>query len=576
MKIGIATKLGLLLALVCVAAAGITGHYAYQVSRAMVVAAAKDKLLTSTQVLARRITLSREEISRHLLMLATHPLTLTVLEQPRGSHSPEHAQLGQLLQTLMNVQSGYFQVRLIDGAHHGLEVVRVDRSTRGAELIDGDALQEKAHFDYVSETLKLPAGHTYMSRLSINHDSGTHLGEEQAALVLAMPVVGSDGFNRGVVVINVDVKGLFDLLAQDLPPNFRLYFANAEGDILIHPDPSRTFGFDKGRRRLIQDEFPALAEMVSGQTGQTVFEATQGEHQANPVVAAFMGQGLQTVSDERGVILGLAQPLAEVVQSADALGRAILQIVLALSAAGALLALAMARALTRPINAINRAAQDVASGLPPRDLPVARQDEIGDLARTFRDMRLQISEQISELRDNQETLEHLAQHDPLTGLPNRRKFQERLEQALAFARRHPQRVCVLFIDLDRFKLINDEVGHEAGDHVLRTVSQRLLAMLREVDTVARIGGDEFVVLLGDAPTDVQLNAIAVKLLQGLREPIRYQEQMLELGASIGIAAYPDHAQHAVDLLAAADQAMYQAKTAGRNTYRFFSGPAGGN
>jgi GGDEF domain-containing protein len=219
-----------------------------------------------------------------------------------------------------------------------------------------------------------------------------------------------------------------------------------------------------------------------------------------------------------------------VLAESNRLGQKVLQIVLALCALSLLLALWMGRALTRPINAISHAARLVASGLPAGALPVERRDEIGDLARAFRDMRLQISEQISELRDNQDELEHLAQHDPLTGLPNRRKFQERLDQALAQARRFPQTVSVLFIDLDRFKIINDRHGHEVGDVVLQTVARRL---------------------------------------QVLGEPVRFEGLQLDLGCSIGIASYPNDAGNATDLLAAADHAMYAAKTAGRNTHRFF-------
>lgn len=567
MRLGIATKLGLLLALVGMLAAGITGYNAFQVSRRMLVDAAQDKLLTSTQVLARRITLTREEASRNLMVLARHPAALAVLELPPAASAEQHAQLGELFALLMQVQPAYRQIRLIDAVGHGLERVRVDRGPGGPLTVPDDDLQEKGHFDYVSETLKLPIGHTFMSRLSSNHEDDTGTAAARPTLQLAMPVVGSQGYNRGVVVINLDVKGMFDLLAQDLPENFRLFFANSEGDILIHPDPAKTFGFDKGRRVLIQDEFPATAPMVRGELSQAVFEARQGPHAELPVVAAFLSQGVVTVSDEARVLLGLAQPLDEVLAASDRLGWLVLQIVAALCVASGLVALWMGRALTRPINAINRAAQQVASGLPPGELPTQRSDEIGALARTFRDMRVQINEQISELRDNQEELEHLAQHDPLTSLPNRRKFQERLELALAQARRTPQRVCVLFIDLDRFKLINDEVGHDAGDAVLQAVAKRLQAMLREVDTVARIGGDEFVVLLGAPASDEQLDAIASKLLAGLHEPVPFGGQALDLGCSIGVALYPDHAGNAVDLLAAADEAMYSAKTAGRNTYR---------
>lgn len=568
MRFGIARKLSLLLALVGVLAAGLTGYYAFEASRTLLVNAAKDKLLTSTAVLARRLAVTREETERDLGLLTDHPATLALLQGHATAIQTQALQ--DLLSLVLQVQPAYFQVRLIDAAHHGLERVRVDRGPQGPLVVPDDDLQEKGHFDYVSEALKLGKGQTYMSRVAINHERGAHIGVDQPSLQLARPVVDAQGQVWGVAVINIDLKGSFDLLAKDLPDNFQLFFANHEGDILIHPDSSKTFGFDKGRRMFIQDDFPATLPVVRGEAAHVVFEAREGAHARQPMVAAFIGQNVQVASADDRMVLGLAQPLQEVLAASHQLGRTVLQIVGVLCAVSLLVAFWMGRALTRPINAIAHAARLVASGLPAGGLPVERRDEIGDLARAFREMRLQISEQISELRDNQDELEHLAQHDPLTGLANRRKFQERLDQALAQARRFPQTVSVLFIDLDRFKLINDHHGHEVGDAVLQTVARRLQAVLREVDTVARIGGDEFVALLGAPATPEQLEAIARKLLQVLGEPVPVEGLGLDLGCSIGVASYPEHAGNATDLLAAADHAMYQAKTAGRNTFRFFS------
>lgn len=568
MNFGIARKLSLLLALVGALAAGLTGYYAFEASRTLLVNAAKDKLLTSTLVLARRLALSREETERDLGLVTEHPAALALLQG--HATAVQTRALEDLMSLVLQVQPAYFQVRLIDAAQHGMERVRVDRGTQGPLVVPDEDLQEKGHFDYVSETLKLGPNQTYISRVAINHERGAHIGVDKPSLQLARPVVDAQGKTWGVVVINIDLKGTFDLLAKDLPNSVQLFFANHEGDILIHPDTSKTFGFDRGRRMFIQDDFPATLSLVRGELDQVVFEASDGAHADQPVVAAFIGQTVQVTSADARLLLGLAQPLQEVVAASNQLGRTVLQIVGALCAASLLLAMWMGRALTRPINAISRAARLVASGLPAGALPVERRDEIGELARAFRDMRLQIGEQISELRDNQDELEHLAQHDPLTGLANRRKFQERLDHALAQARRTPQTVSVLFIDLDRFKLINDHHGHEVGDVVLQTVAGRLLAVLREVDTVARIGGDEFVALLGAPAHPEQLEAIAHKLLQVLGEPVPLEGLRLDLGCSIGIATYPDHASTATDLLAAADHAMYEAKTAGRNTYRFFS------
>ncbi len=567
MKFGIALKLSLLLALAGALAAGLTGYYAFEASRTLLVNAAKDRLLTSTLVLARRVALAREEIERDLVLVADHPAARALLQGP-GTTAQQQS-LQELMVLMLQSQPSYFQVRLIAADQHGMERVRVDRGAQGPMVLAEDDLQEKGHFDYVSQTLQLGPNQTYMSRVAINHERGAHLGVDKPSLQLARPVLDGQGRALGVAVINIDLNGTFELMAKDMPESIQLYFANHQGDILIHPDPAKTFGFDRGRRILIQDEFAATGPVVRGDSNVAVFESHEGAHAEQPVVAAFMSQPLKVRSPETRLTLGLSQPMDAVLAESNRLGQKVLQIVLALCALSLLLALWMGRALTRPINAISHAARLVASGLPAGALPVERRDEIGDLARAFRDMRLQISEQISELRDNQDELEHLAQHDPLTGLPNRRKFQERLDQALAQARRFPQTVSVLFIDLDRFKIINDRHGHEVGDVVLQTVARRLQAVLREVDTVARIGGDEFVALLGAPATPEQLDAIANKLLQVLGEPVRFEGLQLDLGCSIGIASYPNDAGNATDLLAAADHAMYAAKTAGRNTHRFF-------
>ncbi|WP_428421123.1 diguanylate cyclase domain-containing protein [Methylibium sp.] len=569
MRLGIAAKLALLLALVGALAAGLTGFYAYAASRDLLVESAKNKLLTSTQVLARRITLTREEISRNLQVLAGHPAALSTLQRADAARDE---QLATLFSLVMRANPAYSQLRLISAADFGLERVRVDRRDELPLRVQGDDLQEKGHYAYVAETLKLPAGATYLSRITVNHEGGNHAGLDQPVLQLAMPVTDATGLAVGVVVVNVDLDDLFALLAADLPGSFKLFMANGAGDILIHPDSSRTFGFDKGRRVLIQDEFAPTGAVVEGRQDQVVFEARDGDHAGVPVVAAFIEHWVKVPSDENRLLLGLAQPLADVLAQSRQLGTAILQIVVGLCLACLLLAVLLARAFTRPIDAVSAAAQRFAAGQPPGKLPLARQDEIGTLARSFQQMHQQITRQLANLQVNQVQLEHLAQHDTLTGLPNRRLFQDRLEQALAHAHRYGAEVSVLFIDLDEFKTINDELGHDAGDAALKAVAERLLAMVREADTVARLGGDEFVVLLSTPTPPTSLGAIAEKLLSGIRAPVDFQGSALQVSASIGISCYPHDGQTAGEILANADQAMYEAKAAGRANFQFFSAP----
>ena len=165
---------------------------------------------------------------------------------------------------------------------------------------------------------------------------------------------------------------------------------------------------------------------------------------------------------------------------------------------------------------------------------------------------------------------HHANHDVMTGLPNRRFIQDRLDQALAFARRDGRRVAVVELDLDGFKSVNDTYGHRFGDAVLEEVARRLSTVVRELDTVGRWGGDEFVLVLKDIESHEVVEDTVKRVIARLSEPIVYQDHHLSVGASIGIALFPDHGIEVEVLMLAADLAMYESKASGGNTWRFSS------
>ncbi len=164
---------------------------------------------------------------------------------------------------------------------------------------------------------------------------------------------------------------------------------------------------------------------------------------------------------------------------------------------------------------------------------------------------------------------HLAQHDALTDLPNRILLNDRLAQAIALARRQGKQLAVMFLDLDRFKHINDSLGHAVGDQLLQSVAQRLTAVVRSSDTVCRQGGDEFVILLADVEHAEDAALSAQKILAALTVPHRIDQLELHVTVSIGISIYPDDGQDADTLIKSADTAMYHAKEGGRNNYQFF-------
>jgi diguanylate cyclase (GGDEF)-like protein/PAS domain S-box-containing protein len=177
---------------------------------------------------------------------------------------------------------------------------------------------------------------------------------------------------------------------------------------------------------------------------------------------------------------------------------------------------------------------------------------------------------ISSFKQYEAKLEFLAHHDALTQLPNRALFLDRLQESLKRANRHHKTIGLLFIDLDRFKTINDSLGHQIGDELLRAVAQRLTACVRASDVVARLGGDEFTVLLDELSDVKDAGMIAAKVLAALANPILSGGHELAVSGSIGISCYPQDGGDAETLLKSADLAMYNAKEAGRNMYRYFA------
>ena len=213
----------------------------------------------------------------------------------------------------------------------------------------------------------------------------------------------------------------------------------------------------------------------------------------------------------------------------------------------------IARGITGPLNRLARAAARISRGDYSQPIDIASGDEIGAVAQAFNRMR-------EGIESHEKEILRLAYEDRLTGLPNRALFNDRLAGAVNLARRNGTPLAVMLMDLDRFKHINDTLGHTIGDNVLREVATRLRAALRESDTIARLGGDEFGVLLPTGHED-QIGEVVHKILRAIEQPIEADGQWLDVGASIGIARFPEHGDKPDTLISRADVAMYLAKAA---------------
>lgn len=180
-----------------------------------------------------------------------------------------------------------------------------------------------------------------------------------------------------------------------------------------------------------------------------------------------------------------------------------------------------------------------------------------------------MKEDITALKMAEKRILHMANHDVLTGLPTRRLSMDRLVNSLAFAKRYNTIVAILYIDLDGFKAVNDTLNHEGGDHVLKEASTRISACIRDVDTVSRVGGDEFMVILTNMPDKNSIVLIAEKLVKAISAPYQFENvDNITIGASIGIALYPDNGYKPSELVNLADLSMYKVKRQGKNNYAF--------
>jgi len=196
-------------------------------------------------------------------------------------------------------------------------------------------------------------------------------------------------------------------------------------------------------------------------------------------------------------------------------------------------------------------------------------DELEAISKNINNLASTIKERELALHTSQSNLQYLSTHDPLTDLPNRRFFTDRLEHAIKIAERTHSKMAIIFLDLDEFKEVNDSLGHDIGDELLKEVSNRLTLSLRSTDTLSRIGGDEFYILLENVKSHADIESIVQKIYDEFQTPFACKEYSIETTASMGIAIYPENGVDSVSLIKNSDLAMYQSKNRGRNHFSFF-------
>ncbi len=248
-------------------------------------------------------------------------------------------------------------------------------------------------------------------------------------------------------------------------------------------------------------------------------------------------------------------------------------LILLLLVAGAMLVILrflLAKGLSKPLETLMVQINKIDKGDYSRSTPVHTGDELEMISKNVNNLATTIQERESALEKSQENLAYLSHHDELTDLPNRRLFSLQLEHALNLAKRKQTKLAVLFLDIDYFKHINDTLGHDVGDLLLKSVSLRLKESLRSADTLARIGGDEFNILIEEIDDIEEVNTIAKKLLEDFKAPFFCSDEEINITVSVGVALYPTDGDSSVSLIKNADLALYRSKEKGRNRYSFYS------
>jgi len=225
--------------------------------------------------------------------------------------------------------------------------------------------------------------------------------------------------------------------------------------------------------------------------------------------------------------------------------------------------------MEKPLAQLIHAIQHIGDGNTNIEELEKRTDAVGILSKIVKEIDIEIFTKTKIIGEKEKILLHQAHYDSLTDLPNRFLMHDRLRQAIKKAKRNQTHIALMFIDLDRFKEINDSLGHHVGDQVLQETSQRFTSCIRAQDTLARLGGDEFTIIVDDLHNPKDIKSLARKVVQVLHDPILIDEHEFYISSSIGISIYPEHGEDIETLLRNADLAMYKAKNNGRNNFQFY-------
>ncbi len=492
-----------------------------------------DLILNSIKIdEANTLVLQKNEISNKLVDIVSDLLFLSRkrdLKDYLDSNDPDILRdIEAEYQVLAFYKKKYDQIRYIDAS--GQEIIRINYNNAAPLVVEKNALQNKAGRYYFHDAFQLNAGAVFVSPLDLNVENGKIERPFKPVIRIGTPVFDREKRKRGIVLLNYFGQELFDAISQTSAHlEGSAMLLNNQGYWLFNDDAEKEWGFMLPERKAEN-----FAEIYPEEWQQILRQKTGQIETSHGLFTFAMIQLLCSteISESEHGPVASSPPIAAQLDNCS----------------WVLVAHVSPEILQKHIRPLQRRFSLFGSGLLAFIALLAWFSAVA----------------ITKRRLYQSQLLVMALHDPLTSLPNRELFFERLKTGLAYAARNEKRLGVLYIDLDGFKAINDSFGHEAGDELLVQISERMLAIMRRSDTVARIGGDEFAIVLFQINSQEGSLAAGEKILREINKPITLKCGTVSVGASIGAAVYPDSAEKPEELVRSADQAMYLSKQKGKN------------
>lgn len=492
----------------------------------LAMAKANAELLANSDLLKRYLLSVEEDESFRLIQKSLHKS----FDDYRSAF-PEYAEISLYLptgyQVIRSISESATKTKWIDSDYYFQAMKRADDNHYTTVFHDPDS-----HVKHL-----LISKPVYLSQVTMSHSNALEL--------------------RGYVVITATLDFLEEQVQKtSIGKTGYLLLTDLQGNVLFRGD--RVHNYSKLSQHL-------LNRVLATTTHHEVLKANLINDSVVMQVAVLPGN----------MFLLAIMPEAELLMASRHLALSIGAVMLvAILVTTILLFLILRGLIVNPINQLGEAVMAIGGGELPQELATNRADEIGRLANSFKEMSEKLQHSNAQIR-------HLAYHDSLTGLPNRRMFLDYVERALSYARRYNKTLALLFLDLDNFKQVNDTIGHDAGDQLLREVAERLATCIRAEDyvargetdldnTVARLGGDEFIILLPNISHSYQAAKVAERIVRTLVKPIFICQKEFHVSTSIGITAYPEDGTDVDSLVKNADIAMYRAKQQGKNTYQHYT------